>query len=146
MNKGIEILLSRMESHPDEFGGSDYVDTWGWALYPICRRAERIQKGGDLQPDITSPKPFAEYPFLTDEEVMQVYRKFQELQGDAFTRRVMQQLLDPQDVATSTSSPMPRLGSKGGVYVGSATLTARRTSPFIAEDVRYLLEKSEVDD
>lgn len=91
MNRGVRILLARMESHPEEF---DYytdrkklvMSRWDWVIQAICRRVENNHKANaayvlDLQ-------------FLTDEEVNSLHGKFMSIQGDAFTKKIMSELLE----------------------------------------------------
>lgn len=91
MNQGVQILLARMESHPQEF---DYftdkkkmpMSRWDWIIQAVCRKIEYER----------NPKmPYVpDLQFLTDAEVHAIYEKFMSIQGDAFTRRVMTELLD----------------------------------------------------
>ena len=80
MNKGVEILLSRIESHPEEFNTfSDrgkFVSTSKW-----LRFAKVI-----LDPDKSA--------FVSDEQRAQFKKEFERIQGDAFTSEVLAVLLD----------------------------------------------------
>jgi len=84
MNKGVQILLARMESHPQEFNVLEaprfQTSPWHWIADPLIRR---------VRDDEHVP-----LCFLTDEEVTILFEKLMSVQGDAFTRRVMRQLLD----------------------------------------------------
>ena len=88
MNKGIEILLARMDSNPEEFqdGWGDYNtpierSRWSTFLNIIYQRYER-----------DSPS-VPEVAFLTDEEVNMVIIKHLSIQADSFTDAVMRELL-----------------------------------------------------
>ena len=86
MNKGIKILLSRMDSHPDEFRWfrtSDEKGEWDWIIDPLVKRK--------YHPSV--PLSEAPYPFLSDAEVSIVVSKFFAIQEDAFTEQIMRQLL-----------------------------------------------------
>ena len=89
MNKGVQILLERMNSNPDEFipsvkGG--YPAKWR----DIILSVEMRTKGGKDYAD--------QLPFLNDKEIKALWHKMQELQGELFTKRVMNTLLrDAED-------------------------------------------------
>lgn len=84
MNKGVQILLERMSSNPDEFVPSlrnGYPAKWRDILLSIQMRAT----GGKDYKD--------QLPFLTDKEIKVMYEKLRSLQGDLFTKRVIDTLL-----------------------------------------------------
>lgn len=109
MNRGAELLLSRMESHPEEFDGAESWDSrWSDAMFPIIRRAQRLlaRQAGE---DIVSPS-IEEVPFLTDDEVLTVYEKYAVVQDKQFTNKIMQKLLEgenPSDGAVLVPKPHP---------------------------------------
>lgn len=99
MNQGIEILLSRMDSNPDEFVSSvgQFPHKWSWVLESICDRGYRLTaKKNEDYPDAVPTDNFPSLPFLTDDEILIVYKKLTSLQGKAFTDTVMKTLLDPE--------------------------------------------------
>ena len=81
MNKGIELLLKRMDSHPQEF---THQTKWDGILIPCMRRAER----GHLP-----TREGVELPFLSDEDVDTLIRKYHLLEGEDFTRAVLETLV-----------------------------------------------------
>ena len=84
MNKGVQILLERMSSNPDEFIPTVhgyYPKKWQDILLAVQMRAE----GGKDYKD--------QLPFLNDKEIKVLWEKMQSLQGDLFTKRVMNTLL-----------------------------------------------------
>jgi len=87
-NKGVEILLSRMESNPEEFELGYYGSgkRWDWILKSVLSRIERKHKS-------TIDHPL-DLPYLSDAEVNALYDKYMSIQGDSFTKRVMGELLD----------------------------------------------------
>lgn len=89
-NKGVQMLINRMDSHPDEFTRrkSLHPGRWDWVLEQIIRRVEHKHKNTDNYR--------RELPFLTDEEVDALYDKFMSIQGDAFTHRIMRELLEDE--------------------------------------------------
>ena len=86
-NKGVEILLSRMESNPEEFELGYYGSgkRWDWILKAVLSRIERKHKS-------TIDHPL-DLPYLSDAEVNALYNKYMSIQGDSFTKRVMGELL-----------------------------------------------------
>ena len=84
MNKGVQILLERMSSNPDEFIPTlrdGYPAKWRDILLSIEMRTN----GGKDYKDQLS--------FLNDREIKALWEKMQSLQGELFTKRVMDTLL-----------------------------------------------------
>lgn len=95
-NKGVAILMNRMDSHPEEFTERKNLGSrtrWDWLIEQVSRRVFNGHKGdSNYRLDL---------PFLTDAEVDALYDKYQQTQGQAFTNRVMSELLDePEDTLT----------------------------------------------
>jgi hypothetical protein len=88
MNKGVQILLERMESHPEEFtpmysinhGHEEFPPKWSGILNSV---GHRIQ-GSDSKA----------LGYLKDDEIKALWDKLQKLLGDNFTHSVMRSLLD----------------------------------------------------
>lgn len=88
INQGVQILLNRMDSNPDEFtcGHNQAIKTrWGWVMEAVEHRARKHRDGYR-----GIDKPF---PYLTDYEVELLYDKFSKLQGTSFTNSVLRELL-----------------------------------------------------
>jgi len=89
MNKGVQILLERMSSNPDEFIPTlrdGYPKKWRDILLSVEMRTN----GGKDYKDQLS--------FLNDKEIKTLWDKMQSLQGELFTKRVMNTLLqDAED-------------------------------------------------
>jgi len=84
MNKGVQILLERMSSNPDEFIPTlrdGYPAKWRDILLSV---EMRTNGGKDYKHHL---------PFLSDKEIKALWEKMQSLQGDLFTKRVMDTLL-----------------------------------------------------
>jgi len=84
MNKGVQILLERMESNPDEFIPDihgRYPTKWSGMLMGIQMRASKDKDYKD------------QLPFLNDWEIEALWRKMHEIQGELFTKQVMNILL-----------------------------------------------------
>ena len=84
-NQGVQILLNRMQSHPEEF-----VETknnrWAWVIEKVLVLVEDKNEANSHH---SLP-----LPFLTNDEVEDVYDKYMSIQGEAFTHRVMRELLE----------------------------------------------------
>lgn len=91
MNQGVEILLARMDSNPDEF--TTARGKWDWVMDGVNRRVAGKDK------DVLA--------YLTDEEAQALYDKMQFLARDGFTRNVMETLLEDA-TELSSSSAIPR--------------------------------------
>lgn len=91
-NKGVEILLSRMESNPEEFELGYYGNSkrWDWVLKGVLARIERKHKS-------TIDHPL-DLPYLSDAEVNALHQKYMSIQGDSFTKRVMGELLSERHI------------------------------------------------
>lgn len=99
-NKGVAILMNRMDSHPEEFTERKNLGSrtrWDWLIEQVSRRVFNGHKGdSNYRLDL---------PFLTDEEVDALHDKYQQLQGQAFTNRIMSELLDEPEAKLD---PLPR--------------------------------------
>jgi hypothetical protein len=103
MNKGVQILIERMSSNPDEFipnvqGG--YPAKWRNIILSVEMRTN----GGKDYKD--------QLPFLNDEEIKALWNKMQSLQGELFTKQVMNTLLQDAD-ANSTELSWSSAQTKG---------------------------------
>jgi 16S rRNA G527 N7-methylase RsmG len=81
MNKGVEILLRRIESHPEEFNtfsARGVTNSSKW-----LRFAKVL-----LDPDRSA--------FVTDAQRAHFKKEFERIQGDAFTSEVVAVLLEDQ--------------------------------------------------
>lgn len=84
MNRGVQILLERMESNPQEFIPDllgQYPPKWRNILMAVeCRAIKDKDYKNEL-------------PFLSDNEIKALWQKMQSLQGELFTKQVMDTLL-----------------------------------------------------
>ena len=90
LNQGVQILLARMDSNPEEF--TTARGKWDWVMDGINRRVA----GRDT--DVLA--------YLTDEEARALYDKMQVLARGGFTRMVLETLLPEEEL--SSSSPITR--------------------------------------
>ena len=82
MNKGVQILLERLKSNPEEFTPDitgRYPDKWRVVLQQVEGRA--------------NSKDCKYLDFLSEAEIAELWRAMQGLRGDQFTKQVMNTLL-----------------------------------------------------
>ena len=110
MNQGVKILLERMRSNPDEFIPTVhgyYPKKWQDILLAVQMRAEG---GKDYQDQL---------PFLSDEEIKALWGSMQQLQGELFTKKVMNTLLmDAEELSSSFGEP-----NDASKFLGNSTIT-----------------------
>lgn len=91
MNKGVEILLTRMESNPEEFVpdvNGRYPKKWRETLEHLQARVQDKNAQDRLM-------------FLADADINMLWAKMQSIRGDLFTKQVMNTLLqDSVDTLT----------------------------------------------
>lgn len=84
MNRGLQILLERVKSNPEEFTPDitgRYPEKWRTVLNLVqLRMVERDQAGKHLD-------------FLSDEEIAVLWRAMQDVRGEQFTKQIMNTLL-----------------------------------------------------
>ncbi len=105
MNKGVQILLERMQSNPEEFipdWRGHYPPKWRAKLDAVGRRASHIYATKK------DPDYYIELPFLKDEEILALWNAMQNLLANQFTEEVMSTLLHdaeesflPQELSSS---------------------------------------------
>lgn len=94
MNKGVEILLERIDSTPEEFGYDDPLFGRKWR--DITERVEQRYQAIIGIPDI--PRHYAyQLDFLEDEEITTLHNKLKALRAEEFTKDVMGRLLAGAD-------------------------------------------------
>jgi hypothetical protein len=102
MNQGVQILLDRMDTNPEEF--DDYAGKWGDVIGAVHIRKEKNEKT---------------LPFLTDSEVNALYEKLEDVRRENFTADVLRRLADDSvkqqdlwaNVSTYSISNHPVLGT-----------------------------------
>ncbi len=82
MNQGVQILLDRMDTNPEEF--EDYSGKWGDIIGAVHAR-KSIPAGHSKD---------APLPFLTDPEVNALYDKLEDVRRENFTADVLRRLAD----------------------------------------------------
>ena len=95
MNKGVQILLERMQSNPEEFipdWRGNYPPKWRSKLVAIGNRANHIHATKK------DPDYYIELPFLSDMEILALWNAMQNLLANRFTEEVMSTLLQDAEV------------------------------------------------
>jgi hypothetical protein len=82
MNQGVQILLERMDTNPEEF--EDYAGKWGDIIGAILARKNSSDEHSKDAP----------LPFLTDAEVNALYDKLEDVRRENFTADVLRRLAD----------------------------------------------------
>jgi hypothetical protein len=107
MNQGVQILLDRMDTNPEEF--DDYTGKWGDIIGAVHAR-KSIPEGHSKD---------APLPFLTDPEVNALYDKLEDVRRENFTADVLRRLADDSvkqqelwaNVSAYSTSNYPVLGT-----------------------------------
>jgi hypothetical protein len=95
MNKGVEILLERMNSNPDEFGDNSHTQVYGrWNT--ILEKIEQRFQAIINNPDIERHWRY-QVDFLEDEDVIALHNKLKSIRADDFTKDIMSKLLTEAD-------------------------------------------------
>jgi len=92
MNRGVAMIIARTKSHPEEFdcyNSTKKVGRWDWIIEPIYDRTIRW--------DVYSKKKDMPLPFLDHEDAHELYEAIASVQGEAFTKKVMAELLAADD-------------------------------------------------
>ena len=113
MNKGVQILLERMSSNPDEFIPDihgRYPTKWSDMMMGIQMRASKDKDYKD------------QLPFLNDWEIEALWRKMHEIQGELFVKQVMNILLQDAD-ANSKKLSFFSSQSNGASLGGTVTIS-----------------------
>ena len=79
MNEGVQLLLKRMESNPQEFMRDDMGVRmkWGWIVSALVRDEDGVKEA---------------LPYLNDEEIAALKTKYTQVQRELFTARVLNNL------------------------------------------------------
>jgi hypothetical protein len=102
MNKGVELLLKRMDSHPEEFEEHyDYREResgkWERLLNDLSHRMEVIDRDnghtGSADGMVRLTRAQKPLGFLSDEEARMIHDKLMQTRANMFERRVMDLLL-----------------------------------------------------
>lgn len=124
MNQGVQILLDRMDTNPEEFEEGNY-SKWADIIGAVNARVKEKTEGKDYG------KPL---PFLSDPEVSALYDKLEDVRRENFTADVMRRLANaPQELEqgelwekpTYSMSNQPVLGTPVTTGTWSASTTGK---------------------
>ena len=106
MNQGVQILLDRMDTNPEEF--DDYTGKWGDIIGAVHARKSIPETHSKDAP----------LPFLTDPEVNALYEKLEDVRRENFTADVLRRLADDSvkqqelwDKPIYSTSNIPHIGT-----------------------------------
>ena len=93
MNKGLEVLLKRMQTHPDEFEdlfnpNPTQVRDQHLLQYPPTQKENRWRLYTGIVLD-----PAQSAGFVTDNERALYRESYQQIQGDSFTSNILKKLM-----------------------------------------------------
>lgn len=136
MNQGVEILLARMDSNPDEFVGIDWPNKskWDWVMQDVQKR---------IYPD----PDLAHIPlrFLTDAEVQALWDKLESLRAAQFTKAVMRTLLEDDEREVENPFASAVRAGMGQLSAYQTKPTKILTSAALKADMLKLLEETAPD-
>jgi hypothetical protein len=125
MNQGVQILLDRMDTNPEEF---EYDIAMGGGKWSDIVQAVHARKNAPEAHKNTAP-----LPFLTDPEVNALYEKLEDVRRENFTADVLRRLADDSqtikqqelwaNVSTYSTSNYPVLGTPPSLTTGTGTGT-----------------------
>lgn len=119
--KGVEILLGRMHSHPEEFEMGIVGHNYG--QWQDVNTAIIVRKTGQYP---YSEGPQYQYkttplPTLTEKEIDALYERLMEIQAEAFTKEIVRRTVLASEQEQYQSETADASGPSG-VYTGKATL------------------------
>lgn len=134
MNKGVEMLLRRMESHPEEFADTydPYRDRstegkWDSIILEVLHRVEVIDRDNghkDASNGVRPRRYGKPLGYLSDEEILTLLAKLDETRAKLFEHRVMATLLganEPRPGEWVDSGEIMRIKADGSIGIGSTT-------------------------
>lgn len=132
MNKGVEMLLRRMESHPEEFADTydPYRDRgtegkWDGIIRQLLHRVEVIDRDNghkDASNGVRPSRYGKPLGYLTDEEVLILLAKLDEARAKMFEHRVMATLLGANEAQPGEwvdTGEIMRIKADGSIGIGT---------------------------
>jgi predicted AlkP superfamily pyrophosphatase or phosphodiesterase len=114
MNQGVQILLDRMDTNPEEF--EDYSGKWGDIIGAVHAR-KSIPDGHSKDSPL---------PFLTDPEVNALYDKLEDVRRENFTSDVLRRLADtPKEITQQELWDKPIYSTSNIPHIGTPVTTTR---------------------
>lgn len=118
-NQGVQIVLNRMHSHPEEF-----VETknnrWAWVIEKVLVRVEDKHE--------TKDPHRLPLPFLSKDEVDALYDKYMSIQGEAFTHSVMRELLEDDPSSALDANNVRFAVTRAKAALASAMIVTKEIS------------------
>jgi hypothetical protein len=114
MNQGVQILLDRMDTNPEEF--EDYSGKWGDIIGAVHARKSIPEAHSKDAP----------LPFLTDPEVNALYEKLEDVRRENFTSDVLRRLADtPKEITQQELWDKPIYSTSNHPVLGTPVITTR---------------------
>jgi hypothetical protein len=113
MNQGVQIILDRMDTNPEEFEEGSY-SKWGDIVQAVHAR-------------VSSPeahKKNAPLPFLSDAEVKAMYDKLEDVRRENFTADVLRRLANVANLDVQEDLFDSRSYSTSNIPLGGGALTS----------------------
>ncbi len=132
MNHGVEILIARMKSNPEDFEYNGKFSTYGSALAELAGGSERVRRVED---------PVTPFYFLTEEDRAALVEAWNERMCEGFTRGVMKTLMEePKSIDEERIYPStdPR-----SVYNTASTAISTSTMNAMAQQRAHNLQREE---
>jgi hypothetical protein len=112
MNQGVQILLERMDTNPEEF--EDDFALGGGKWYDIVQAVHARKNAPEAH------RKDAPLPFLTDPEVNALYDKLEDVRRENFTAAVLRRLADtPQEITQQGLWDKPSYSSSNHPVLGT---------------------------
>lgn len=128
MNAGIELLLKRMDSHPEEFTGPMASDN---ALVSFNSRWYRL-----IHTALTGG-------FIPPEEIARMKEKLNALQSEKFASEVMKELMDPSPRITTAAQYGP---AGAGELVNAGMVRSQNTMTASLQPNRHTTTLATIED
>ena len=111
-NQGVQILLDRMDTNPEEF--DDYAGKWGDIIGAVHARKSIPEAHSKDAP----------LPFLTDPEVNALYEKLEDVRRENFTSDVLRRLADtPKEITQQELWDKPIYSTSNIPHIGTPVTT-----------------------
>jgi hypothetical protein len=133
MNQGVQILLDRMDTNPEEF--DDYTGKWGDIIGAVHARKSIPEENSKDAP----------LPFLTTPEVNALYEKLEDVRRENFTADVLRRLADDSVKQQELWANVSTYSTSNSPYV-NASLTTTLPQPIghlTEREKRYVIDNVE---
>jgi hypothetical protein len=113
MNQGVQILLERMDTNPEEFEEGS-LSKWADIMNAVTARKNVPEAHAKNAP----------LPFLTDPEVNALYDKLEDVRRENFTADVLRRLADtPQEITQQGLWDKPSYSTSNVPHIGGSLTT-----------------------